>query len=183
LIVASLYLENFHRTYSSQGLYHWSTGSSFSTISFHLGIVVLSLFGCSAEPHIDLYCCDDLVSIFEREEIILVCGVFIRLPMEKTSFGTWFPPMHILVGFLVNVAGSRDSGRRVRNIVPVGMRSACLNSVEIGHSMSGGKSKVAGVKVRPFLPIVSTLTINHILSTLDFSPSKPPRGRFPYLLK
>jgi hypothetical protein len=39
------------------------------------------------------YKSDDLVSIFEREEIILVCGVFIRLPMEKTSFGTWFPPI------------------------------------------------------------------------------------------
>jgi ApbE superfamily uncharacterized protein (UPF0280 family) len=76
--------------------------------------------------------------------------------------------MQILVGFLVNVTGSWDRGRRMRNIAPVGMRSACLNSAEIGHSMSGGKSEVTGVKVRPFLPIVSTLTINHILSTLDF---------------
>lgn len=143
----------------------------------------MSLFGCSAETHFDLYCCDDLVSIFEREEIVLACGVFIRLPMEKSSFGTCIPPMHILVGFLVNVAGSRDRGKRLRNIVPVGMRSACLKSIEIGHSMSSGKSKVAGVKVRPFLPIVSTLIVNHILSTLNFSPSKPPRGRFPYLLK
>lgn len=178
-------MENFQRTYSSQGLYHWSTGSPFhNKLSPHNeGIVVLSLFGCSAEIHFDLYCYDDLVSIFEREEIVLVCGVFIRLPMEKTSFGTCIPPMQIIVGFLVNVAGSRDRGRRVGNIVPVEMRSACLNSVEIGHSMSGGKSKVAGVKVSPFLPIVSTLTINHILSTLDFSPSKPPCGRFPYLLK
>jgi hypothetical protein len=53
--------------------------------------------------------------------------------------------MHILVGFLVNIAGSWDRGRRVRNIVPVGMRSAYLNSVEIGYSMSGGESEVAGV--------------------------------------
>jgi hypothetical protein len=36
--------------------------------------------------------------------------------------------------------------------------------------MSGGKSEVAGVKVHPFLQIVSTLTINqinHILGTLE----------------
>lgn len=38
----SLYLENFPRTYSSQELYHWSTRSPFSTISFHLTMKELS---------------------------------------------------------------------------------------------------------------------------------------------
>lgn len=131
-----------------------------------------------------------LVSIFESEEIVLsllVCGFFIRLPMEMAPLGTYIPPMQILVFFLVDVTGSWGRGRRVRNIVSIGMRAVRLNSAMIGHSMSGGKSEVAGVKVHPFLQIVivSTLTINqinHILGTLDLWPSKPPRGCFPYVL-
>jgi hypothetical protein len=68
--------------------------------------------------YILIYTLQRFVSIFEREEIALICGGFIRLPIERTLVGTCIPPMQILVGFLVNVTGSLDRGRRVRNNFP-----------------------------------------------------------------
>ena len=94
----------------------------------------------------------------DRVVLFLICGLFvfnIFLLKERTPLGTHALPIQIFGGIVVNVTSSWDRGMWVRNTVPMGMLSTCLNGAVVGHATSGGKSEIARVKVGPFLPVVS----------------------------
>lgn len=83
----------------------------------------------------------------------------IGLLEEWTRFGTRTFPMQIFDGIVFNVASGWNRGIRMRNGVPMWMRFSCLNSTVVGHAISGGKSIIARVKIGPFLPVVSNVSM------------------------
>lgn len=60
-----------------------------------------------------------------------------------------------MVGIFVNITRGRDRGKRVRNAFPMWMGFARLDSAVVSLTISGRKSEIAGVKVCPFLQVVS----------------------------
>lgn len=64
------------------------------------------------------------------------------------------------------------------------MRSAFLDNAIVRYLTSRGKTKITGVKVRPFLPIVSwNPVLNNAKGPLYCLTSKYPRGYLSYVLK
>lgn len=108
----------------------------------------------------------------------------ICLLVEKAPFWTDGLFIQVLIGIIVNITRAWDRSIRVRNALAMGMLSACLNGTVVGYLLSRGKSEITGIKVRPFLLLVSWKTaLNFIKSTLKCLPSKYPCGRFSYVLK
>lgn len=63
--------------------------------------------------------------------------------------------IRFFVGIIINIASSWNRGGRMRNAVAIWMRSACMNSVLVGTSISGRKGEIARVEIGPVLPVIS----------------------------
>lgn len=88
---------------------------------------------------------------------LLVCKFIFNvcLVKERTLLNTRTFPIRILVGILVNVTRGWNRGIRMRNVFPMRMGSARLNSAVVSLAISGRKSEITRVKVCPFLPFDS----------------------------